>query len=328
MSESLSSSAPCLLCGVHAKRVAQRLRTEKLVEAYRSELGLGLDLRTDELMYLICDACGLHFFWPAITGDEKFYGDLQKISWYYSAGKPEFHIAAAYVHSAHDVLEIGAGRGLFSREIKPASYTGLEFSPTAIELAAANGVRLLPETVERHAEQNAGRYDIVCTFQVLEHVANPRTFLDAAVTCLKPGGRLIVSVPAEDSFARFAFWDVLNMPPHHVTRWTDSALRSIARICGLRLVELKPEPFGRSTRGPYARSMANQWIAQRLGMEPKLLDERLKAPLFRVLARPAAAVLRGYLSLSSSSSSSNSSLGSTSRRRGQAVLAIFEKELA
>jgi SAM-dependent methyltransferase len=316
MTEFLSRQVPCLLCRAPATRVTQRVRAAKLIEAYRCQLGLGLDFPNDEFVYLICDACGLHFFWPAITGDEKFYGDLQKISWYYSAGKQEFRIAAAYVRSAHDVLEIGAGRGLFSHEIKSASYTGLEFSPTAIDLAAAHGIRLLPETVERHAQENEGRYDVVCSFQVLEHVENPRTFLDAAVTCLKPGGRLIVSVPAEDSFARYAFWDVLNMPPHHVTRWTDSALRSIGRLCGLTLVELKPEPLPRNTRGPYARSMADYWIAQRFGLQPKLLDERLKAPVFRFFARPVAAVLRGYLSLSSSD-----------MRRGQAVLAIFEKGL-
>jgi 2-polyprenyl-3-methyl-5-hydroxy-6-metoxy-1,4-benzoquinol methylase len=316
MSESLSPKPPCLLCGAHSTRVNERVRAKKVIEAYRAELALGLDLPTDEFMYLICDACGLHFFWPAITGDEKFYGDLQKISWYYSAGKQEFRIAAAYVQSAHDVLEIGAGRGLFSREIKPSSYTGLEFSPTAIDLAAASGIRLLPEMVERHAEQNAARYDVVCAFQVLEHVANPRTFLDAAVTCMKPGGRLIVSVPAEDSFGRYAVWDVLNMPPHHVTRWTDTALRSIARVCGLKLVEVEPEPLGRNTRGPYARAMANRWVAKRLGVQPHLLDERLKAPLFRLFARPVTAILRGYLSLSSSRA-----------RRGKAVLAIFEKDL-
>lgn len=307
------SSTPCLLCAHADTRLLQRIPASRLAHAYRAEFGIGVDFAVDEILYAECARCGLLFFAPPITGDEAFYGELQKISWYYRAAKPEFRLAAAYVRATHHVLEIGAGRGLFAQEIAPASYTGLEFSPVAIELAAQSGIRLLPETVERHAHDNAERYDIVCAFQVLEHVAAPRGFIDAAVKCLRPGGKLMLSVPAQDSFAAFAYWDVLNMPPHHVTRWTDACLRSVADLCGLRFVALTPEPLGRNMSNFYARSMVDHWLARRLKFAPGLIDERVKAPMFRLAAMTAVAFYRRHVRMS---------LGG---RRGQAILAVFEK---
>lgn len=303
----------CLLCGNQNTRVAQRISAARLAEAYRAEIGIVLPGLPEELLYLTCDDCGLRFFRPPVTGDERFYSQLQKISWYYNAGKPEFRIAAQFIGRDHHVLEIGAGRGLFTREINAASYTGLEFSSTAIELAAAGGVRLLAQTVERHAEDHPERYDVECAFQVLEHVADPRSFLLAAARCLRSGGRLIMSVPAEDAFARHAFWDVLNLPPHHVTRWTDAALASAARICGVTLTHLIHEPLGKNMRRAYARAMADHWLARRCGFEPELIDARLRAPPFRAMAAVIAAGVRRYLSLSAQP------------RCGHAVVAVCEK---
>lgn len=307
------STTPCLLCGEHPTRLAQRIPATKLIEAYRAQLGVVPNLCVDEVRYLTCPSCGLRFFDPQVTGDEAFYSSLQKISWYYSPAKQEFALAADYIGSADHVLEIGAGRGLFLREIEPASYTGLEFSSSAIQSAAADGIRLLAEPIERHARENPGKYDVVCAFQVLEHVARPRSFLDAAVAAMKPGGRLIVSVPGEDSFARHAVWDALNMPPHHITRWTDSCLRRIADLHALRLVALIPEALGRNMRRAYAHATATRWIAGRIGFEPELLDERVKRPLFAGAAALLAACLRRYLSMS------------RTFRRGHAVVAIFSK---
>ena len=310
-------SVPCALCAHIETRVVQRIASSRLAQAYRSELGLAVEFTDDELFYRECAECGLLFFSPAVTGDEHFYGNLQHISWYYSEGKQAFRIAAPHVEAAHHVLEIGAGRGLFAKEISPASYTGLEFSPAAIQLAAQSGIRLLSQTIEEHALERPNSYDVVCAFEVLEHVAAPRTFLDAAIRCLKPGGRLLISVPGQDSFQRFALWDVLNMPPHHITHWTDECLRAVGPICGVRVVSITPEPLGRNMRRLFARAAAERWLVKWFGFEPQLLDARLRSPLFRSLAAMVATIVRRYLAVSDNSG-----------RRGQSVVGVFQKEPA
>lgn len=306
-------STHCLLCDSSQSRVLERIESSRLAQAYQSELGITVSLPGDEIRYLECAKCGLRYFAPQATGDEAFYGELQRIPWYYSASKQEFLIAARQIENHHRVLEIGAGRGLFTKVISAATYTGLEFSPDAIRLAAEQGIHLLSESIEQHALAHRETYDVACSFQVLEHVARPRAFLDSAVSCLKSGGRLIISVPGEDSFARAAYWDVLNMPPHHMTRWSDACLRSIAELFGLRLIALTPEPLGRNMVRLYANAIADSRLAKLTRMQPVLLDARLRAPLFRSVSSAIALCVREYLKLH------------RGLRRGHAVVAVFQK---
>jgi hypothetical protein len=141
-------------------RLTEGRRVAALADAYRKQLDVHIDLPEPALDYVLCTQCDLRFFSPPITGSEQFYAQLQKIRWYYSAAKQEFGIAAAHVKPEDDVLEIGAGRGLFSREIRCRSYTGLEFSPDAIRWAAEDGLRLLPRTIEEHSRTAGGEYDV------------------------------------------------------------------------------------------------------------------------------------------------------------------------
>lgn len=56
---------------------------------------------------------------------------------------------------------------------------------------------------------------------------------------------LIIAVPAEDSFLQFAVNGILNMPPHHISRYSDRTLKNIAQIFDLELLEIYHEPIQR-----------------------------------------------------------------------------------
>ena len=73
--------------------------------------------------------------------------------------------------------------------------------------------------IEDHADQRPGHYDAVTSFQVLEHVTEPASFLRACVKALRPGGRLLLGVPNNDSFLGLLEDNWLNMPPHHMSLW-------------------------------------------------------------------------------------------------------------
>src|SRR5687768_11360971 len=93
------TSAACLLCNTTPTRPLQRITAAQLQSAYRDALGIACRLSVEDIEYLECPSCTLRFFSPPVTGDEKFYADLQRISWYYSAGKQEFHMAARQIES-------------------------------------------------------------------------------------------------------------------------------------------------------------------------------------------------------------------------------------
>lgn len=117
----------------------------------------------------------------------------------------------------------------------------MEFSRKAIELAYKSEIEILDQSIENHSMQNHEKYDVVCAFQVLEHIPDVHSFIDPSLKCLKPGGYLLFSVPSTDSFLPSCVNFYLNMPPHHVTWWSDRSLISIGRVFGLIVEDIYHE---------------------------------------------------------------------------------------
>lgn len=237
------STPECLLCQDKNIHVTEMIPTNQIIALYRKRAGVDVSrfFTESEIMHCRCLNCGLQFYAPQAIGDGRFYDELQHYGDYYIPEKDEFRVAAKYIHPGDEVLEVGAGEGQFTGFIQCKSYTGLEFSEKAIRKAALKGITLLNESLDEHARRNPGKYDAVCYFQVLEHVPEPGKFIRESLACLKPGGRLIVAVPSEDSFIRDAANFYLNMPPHHSSRWTDDTLRKVAELNHLSAEELVHE---------------------------------------------------------------------------------------
>jgi SAM-dependent methyltransferase len=90
-------------------------------------------------------------------------------------------------------LEIGTGTGVFLRHLRELGFreqVGIEPSPAAIA-AAADDVRLcIREGVFIGDEFASASVSFVCCFQTLEHVPDPRGFVEAAFRMLEPGGMI------------------------------------------------------------------------------------------------------------------------------------------
>lgn len=102
------------------------------------------------------------------------------------------------------VLEVGAGSGTFSARLAqraPDLLTCLEPSPNcfaalARRFEAEPRVELRAGELAEHAPGWRERYDSVVYMNVLEHVARDRDEVRLALQCLRPGGHLLVFVPA------------------------------------------------------------------------------------------------------------------------------------
>lgn len=258
----------CPLCGSDAIHLLQQIQAEDLVrlvaQSISSDAGRECAV-IDVLEYLLCQTCDLRFFHPALTGSERFYEQLQSFEWYYPGEKPEFKFARQYLGVNDTVLEVGCGSGEFGAKTCVAKYVGLEFSAKAAAAARTRGLTVLQEPVEVHARAKPEFYDVVCTFQVLEHVAQADNFLRGCLTSLKPGGLLIVSVPSTDSFACGIPNFILDLPPHHVTRWSDRCLRALPRLLPVELVELWHESLQPVHLRMYIQSTLNRLVYRALG---------------------------------------------------------------
>ena len=204
-----------------------------------------------------CLDTNYRFFYPLrLDGDEEFYSSLGKLEWYYLPWKWEHKFAHRNIHRNSRVLEVGAAKGDFIKNLEKLSNskcTGLELNPDIEIYGKENGVDLRNQTVQEHSKEHKEEYDVVCSFQVLEHVSEVKTFIEAMVDCLKSGGKLIIAVPNNDSFVRDNPLpsNVLNMPPHHVGLWSEKSLEKIANYFCLELVEIDYEPLQEANLDTY-----------------------------------------------------------------------------
>tara|TARA_R110002049_G_scaffold278391_1_gene457158 strand:+ start:579 stop:1508 length:930 start_codon:yes stop_codon:yes gene_type:complete len=196
-----------------------------------------------------CNDTGYEFYWPLhIFGDESYYDKLGKLPWYYSAWKWEHESAADYIEDGSKVLEVGAAKGDFLKRIKNdknANVLGLELNPNVEEYSKLNGVEILNETIENFSKNHKNEFDVVCSFQVLEHVSHVNSFIQSMIDCLKPGGTLIISVPNNDTFLSKNRLPskILNMPPHHLGLWKESSLINLQNVFGLTFIGKSLEPI-------------------------------------------------------------------------------------
>lgn len=161
--------------------------------------------------------------------------------------------------------------------------------------ARARSVAVHPESVGAHVERTGPLYDLVCAFEVLEHVARPREFLLDCCRALEPGGRLVVSVPSAQSFYPFVVNELLNLPPHHLTRWTDRALGNLAPLLGVEVEGLEAPSILRSGHGRlYLAHLFENAEIERLGIDAVggvCVDPRFEDIRARARARGSAEAL-------------------------------------
>lgn len=263
------------------------IKTSFIIEEYK-KFEMNIDVskyfkNTTEIFVYRCLDTGYRFYYPFNTnGDSKFYEDLEKFSWYYMDWKWEHEIASNIIKPKDRVLETGCGRGSFLRKMqqKGVDCIGLELNENAISFSQSKKLKILSESIQNHAKKNHEKYDVVCSFQVVEHIAKIKEFLQASIDALKPGGKFIVSVPNNDSFIIRENKLILNMPPHHMGMWNLNSLISIQKNFNLRIDKVFFEPLQ-----SYHLGYAILYLHERLSS--KLLRKyHFLSPLIHKIARP------------------------------------------
>lgn len=235
---------PCPITGAPAIRCIERLDTTFLTALWYfcGRVDVGPLLMPAGTIRLWESPTGLAFFHPPVDGDPTFYQSFYKrISAHEKLAGPqtvrrEFQKAATHVPDGGRVLDVGCGEGGFRHYVPRATYTGLDPNFAAED---ATGT-ILDETVDAHGRRVGPIYDVVCAFQVLEHVSDPLRFAKAMAACVKPGGLVLIGTPFWPSPITTVPNLVLNAPPHHLTWWTQNALEVLAREIGCRAEAVHP----------------------------------------------------------------------------------------
>lgn len=134
------------------------------------------------------------------------------------------------------VLEIGCGQGAFGARLAGRlDYLGLEPDPASYQVAASRieprGGTVVNDTHE--AVEPGATFDAVMAFEVLEHIDDDKGALAAWVPFVRPGGHLILSVPAfQDRFGP------MDTHAGHFRRYSPAELRDRLSEAGLRVDDI------------------------------------------------------------------------------------------
>jgi glycosyltransferase involved in cell wall biosynthesis/SAM-dependent methyltransferase len=140
-----------------------------------------------------------------------------------------------------DVLEVGCGQGaLGARLARRYRYLGLEPDETSCTVARRRlGMTGQGEVRNLTVDSlGAERFDLVCAFEVLEHIDDDAAAVKEWMSRLRPGGWLLLSVPAYQS--RYGPADEL---VGHFRRYDPEALVTLLTGCGFGQVEVRHYGF-------------------------------------------------------------------------------------
>jgi SAM-dependent methyltransferase len=129
-----------------------------------------------------------------------------------------------------DVLEVGCGQGaLGARLAQRYQYLGVEPDESSCDVARQRVAAMGRGEVRQVSVAELGdeRFDLVCAFEVLEHIGDDAAALAEWAGKLRPRGWLLLSVPAHQR--RFSAADEL---VGHFRRYDPDAMTALLRRCG------------------------------------------------------------------------------------------------
>ena len=156
--------------------------------------------------------------------------EVDEHHWWYRGRRKVLHaeLDRLALPTGAQILDAGCGSGRTLEELAPlGTVRGLELDPSAAAVARARG---RGEVLEGRLEQmpwEAETFDLITCLDVIEHTPDDRVTLRELRRVTRPGGYLLLTVPAYQ-----ALWSQHDEDNHHFRRYNRRMLTAAARESG------------------------------------------------------------------------------------------------
>ena len=196
-----------------------------------------------------CEKCTLEWADPLLAGGDLFYKWIITHADYYPKQRWEWIAVIERMKNicsdrTIDVLEIGCGSGEFlemARDIPNVRAVGLDTAQDSVDKCCSKGLEVYCETIESFLSRpDKRRFDRIVAFHCLEHVCDPKELVASMSSLLKPTGSIFLSTPYSPMSFESKWFDPLNHPPHHLTRWNAASYNELAQQLGMQIKLFMP----------------------------------------------------------------------------------------
>lgn len=245
----------CIVCDSNCLPVRQ-LNANQIKKSLSLLMGDGdiLSINIENYEILRCSKCELEFAEPQTAGSKEFYEWLVKNKYYYPLHRWEWNNVIEYIKNENEkklkqniILDVGCGTGTFLEKISgnPKNRAiGVDLTQSSVDTAKKNGLEAYCCQLSDVPRILNDEVDIITVFHVLEHVPDPLQFLEETARLLRRGGCIFISTPYSPMSIEENWYDPLNHPPHHITRWSKKSYTSLAERLGFSIDFEFPQQVG------------------------------------------------------------------------------------
>jgi len=191
-------------------------------------------------------------------------------------------------------LELGCATGQYLIRLQDAGWraTGIEPGSRPAAIARQAGLDVHCGTLDG-CELPREHFDLIAAWMVLEHVPDVRDTLERIHDLLKPGGRLLFSIPNAGCWEASFFgkyWYVWELP-RHLHHFTPASIRKLLDQCGFAEIHVTHQRNLSNVVGSVALWILARWPECRVGRwllrypdRPTFVTKLMLAPLAHLLA--------------------------------------------
>lgn len=194
------------------------------------------ELKGYEKKYLvICRDCNFVFCNRVPTQDElkNHYLDYPRDKEISPITISRYHQLLDYFErfrKTNNIIDVGCGDGHFLQVAKTRNWNvyGVEFTKEAVEVCQSKGIEMKIGPLSKNC-YSADFFDIITSFEVIEHINNPSQEAQAFQKFLRTGGLLYVTTPNFNSISRNLVgsnWGIIGYP-EHLCYYTRSTLTKL-----------------------------------------------------------------------------------------------------